>query len=97
LEFRLWGFYADCDGDAVELDQMMRAHVHVESHIQRLKDSGLCRMPFSSFEANQTWLLPVAIAADLVRWLQLLCLDGRWRDAPRRPFAGSSFTHRAVL
>jgi hypothetical protein len=30
----------------------MRAHAHVENHIARLKDSGLCRFPFSSFVAN---------------------------------------------
>jgi len=81
LEFRYWGFYTDCEGDPVELDKMMRAHAHVENHIGRLKDSGLCRMPFTSFEANSTWLLAVTMAADLVRWFQLLCLDGRWRDA----------------
>ena len=80
-EFRYWGFYTDCDGDPVELDAMMRAHAHVENHIQRLKDSGLCRMPFTSFEANSAWLMTVAMAADLVRWFQLLCLDGNWRDA----------------
>ena len=81
LEFRYWGFYTDCDGDPVELDAMMRSHAHVENHIQRLKDSGLCRMPFTSFEANSAWLMTVAMAADLVRWFQLLCLDGNWRDA----------------
>ncbi len=59
----------------------MRAHAHVESHIQRLKDSGLCRFPFASFEANTNWLMTVAMAADLVRWFQLLCFDGSWRDA----------------
>ena len=59
----------------------MRAHAHVEQHICRLKDSGLCRFPFTSFEDNATWLMVVALAADLVRWFQLLCLQGAWRDA----------------
>ena len=54
----------------------MRAHAHVEGHIARLKDSGLCRFPFSSLEANRTWLFCVTAAADLVRWFQLLCCDG---------------------
>jgi hypothetical protein len=80
-EFRYWGFYTDCDGDPVELDLTMRAHAHVEDHIQRLKESGLTRFPFTSFEANANWLMTVAMAADLARWFQLLCLDGRWRDA----------------
>ena len=59
----------------------MRAHAHVEQHIQRLKDAGLCRMPFTSFEANANWMMTVAISADLVRWFQLLCFDGYWVDA----------------
>jgi hypothetical protein len=81
LDYRYWGFYTDQDGDPRDLDVTMRAHAHVESHIQRLKDSGLCRFPFASFEANTNWLMTVAIAADLVRWFQLLCFDGNWKDA----------------
>ena len=60
---------------------MMRQHAHVEQHIERLKDSGLCRLPFSDFEANSTWMTLVMLAADLVRWFQLLCADGSWRSA----------------
>jgi hypothetical protein len=81
LDHRFWGFYTDQDGDPRDLDVTMRAHAHVESHIQRLKDSGLCRFPFVSFEANSNWLMTVALAADLVRWFQLLCFDGTWSDA----------------
>ena len=81
LEFRYWGCYTDAQGSPVELDATMRAHAHVERHIARLKDSGLCRMPFTSFEANANWLMAVAISADLVRWFQLLCFDGTWVDA----------------
>jgi hypothetical protein len=74
----------------------MRAHAHVEDHIRRLKDSGLCRFPFRDLDANRVWLATVAFAADLVRWFQLLCLTGhlaraepktlRWRlwHAPAR-------------
>jgi hypothetical protein len=80
-EFRYWGFYTDCDGDPVKLDLTMRAHAHVEDHIQRLKESGLSRFPFTSYEANANWLMTVAMAVDLVRWFQLLCLDGSWKDA----------------
>ncbi len=81
LDYRYWGFYTDQDGDPRDLDATMRAHAHVESHIQRLKESGLCRFPFASFEANTNWLMTVTLAADLVRWFQLLCLDGSWSDA----------------
>jgi hypothetical protein len=81
LEFRYWGHYSDQDGGPVELDQTMRAHAHVELHIARLKDSGLLAFPFSDLEANRTWMANVMMAADLVRWFQLLCLDGSWAKA----------------
>ena len=81
LDFRYWGFLTDLDGDVRELDQLMREHAHVEDSIARLKDTGLARMPFTSFEANAAWLSVVCLAADLVRWFQLLCLDGPWRSA----------------
>jgi hypothetical protein len=81
LDYRYWGFYTDQDGDPRELDVTMRAHAHVEQHICRLKDSGLTRFPFVSFEANATWMMTVALAADLVRWFQLLCFNGTWTDA----------------
>ena len=79
--YRYWGFYTDAAGTPAQLDQRMRAHAHVESHIQRLKDSGLSAFPFSKFEANATWLMCVALAGDLVRWFQLPCLTGEWQHA----------------
>jgi hypothetical protein len=59
----------------------MRVHAHFESQIQRLKESGLCHFPFTNFEANSNWLMAVALASELVRWFQLLCLEGTWKDA----------------
>jgi hypothetical protein len=94
--YRYWGHWTDQTGDPVDLDVQMRAHAHVENHIRRLKDSGLCRFPFTAAAANQAWLAVVCFAADLVRWFQLLCLTGhlaraepktlRWRlwHAPAR-------------
>ena len=76
LEYRFWGHYTDQEGDPVELDRMMRAHAHVEDFIQRLKDAGLERFPFTDFESNQAWLQTVMWAADLVTWFQTLCLTG---------------------
>jgi hypothetical protein len=95
-QFRYWGHYTDRDGDPVSLDATVRAHAHVEDYIRRLKDSGLCRFPFTSLAANRAWLAIVCFAGDLVRWFQLLCLHGqlaraepkslRWRlwHAPAR-------------
>jgi hypothetical protein len=76
LGFRYWGHYTDQHADPVALDAHMRAHAHVEDHIRRLKDSGLDRFPFVDLDANRARLAIVAFAADLVRWFQLVCLDG---------------------
>lgn len=83
--FRYWGHYTDQTGTPVELDQHMRAHAHVEDHIRRLKASGLERFPFRDLDANRAWLALVGIAADLVRWFQLLCCHGPLaRAEPKR-------------
>jgi hypothetical protein len=85
LDYRFWGHYTDNDGDPVELDRKMRAHAHVEDHIQRLKDSGLERFPFTAWEANQAWLQTVMWATNLATWFQLLCLTGPLAKAkPKR-------------
>jgi len=84
VDYRYWGFYTDQAGDPRDLAVTMRAHTHVEQHICRLKDSGLTRfpfIPFMSFEDNATWLMVVAMAADLVRSFQLVCLRDAWSDA----------------
>ncbi len=76
MEYRFWGHYSDSAGEPVALDAHMRAHAHVEDHIRRLKDSGLCRFPFADLDANRAWMAVVCFASDLVRWFQLLCLAG---------------------
>jgi hypothetical protein len=75
-DYRYWGHYTDQAGTPVELDLSMRAHAHVEEHIQRLKDSGLERFPFTEIDANRTRLAIVAFADSLVRWFQNETLDG---------------------
>ena len=83
--YRYWGHYTDQHGTPIDADLFMRAHAHVEDHIQRLKESGLSRFPFTNLEANQAWLAVVCMAADLVRWFQLICCDTELRDArPKR-------------
>lgn len=81
INYRYWGHWTDQDGDAVTLDATMRAHAHVEDHIRRLKDSGLCRFPFRDLDANRAWLATVCHADTLVRWFQLLCLVGHLASA----------------
>ena len=83
--FRYWGHYTDQTGTPAVLDVVMRAHAHVEDHIRRLKTSGLERFPFASLDANRAWLALVCMAADLVRWFQVLCCTGQLATAePKR-------------
>jgi hypothetical protein len=59
------------------LDACHRVHAHVESGIRRSKALTLTRLPSSKFALNQAWCTLLAIAMDLLAWLQLLALDGR--------------------
>lgn len=63
-------------GDAVALELRHRRHAEVENRIKNLKDCGLERMPFTSFEANAAWMELTLCAADLLAWCQSVCLDG---------------------
>ena len=84
-EYRYWGHYTDATGTPTALDVHMRAHAHVEDHLQRLKDSGLERFPFTDLDANRAWLALVCAAADLVVWFQQLCCTGELAVAePKR-------------
>jgi hypothetical protein len=106
LEYRYWGHYTDQRGNPVDRDVFHRAHAQVEDHIERLKDSGLECLPFTDLDANRAWLVLVCLAADLVRWFQLLCLTGvlqtaepkalRWRlwHAPARQVRSG---HRRIV
>jgi len=63
-------------GDAVQLELRQRRHARVENSIKALRDTGLDRMPFTSFAANQAWMELVLAATDLLAWLRTACLDG---------------------
>lgn len=63
-------------GDPVELEARHRRHAQVENHIRNLKDCGLERMPFTSFDANAAWMEMVLAGADLLAWCQRVCLTG---------------------
>lgn len=71
-------------GDAVALELRHRRHAEVENRIKNLKDCGLERMPFTSFEANAAWMELTLCAADLLAWCQSICLDGELARAEPR-------------
>jgi hypothetical protein len=54
-----------------------RGHAHVESGIRRSKALTLTRLPSFKFALNQAWCTLLALAMDLLAWLQLLALDGK--------------------
>ncbi|MET9915212.1 transposase [Streptomyces sp. NPDC006476] len=59
------------------LDARHRVHAHVESGIRRSKSLTLTRLPSFKFALNQAWCTLLALAMDLLSWLQLLALDGK--------------------
>ncbi|MBV9026839.1 MAG: IS1380 family transposase [Streptomycetaceae bacterium] len=59
------------------LDARHRVHAHVESGIRRSKALTLTRLPSFKFALNQAWCTLLALAMDLLSWLQLLALDGK--------------------
>jgi hypothetical protein len=58
------------------LEARHRAHARVEDRSRCAKDTGLRRMPSREFAINAAWCTAVAIAVELLAWLQLLALDG---------------------
>jgi hypothetical protein len=72
-------------GQLQQLEARHRAHARVEDRIRCAKDTGLRRLPSREFAINQAWCTTVAIACDLIAWLQLLALDGDLaRAEPKR-------------
>jgi len=62
-----------------------RRRARAEDRIRCLKDGGLRNLPLHGFDQNKIWLAVVALAADLLAWMQTLALDGaarRWK--PKR-------------
>jgi Transposase DDE domain group 1 len=73
------------DPDIAYLEARHRGHARVEDRIRAAKDTGLANLPFHAFAANQAWLTLGLMAADLVAWVQRLCLDGELAKAePKR-------------
>jgi hypothetical protein len=71
-------------GDARRLEVRHRRHGEVENRIKNLKDCGLERMPFTSFDANAAWMEMVLAATDLLVWCQQLLLTGELAIAEPR-------------
>src|SRR3954465_10601936 len=63
-----------------DLELRHRRRARVEDRIRCMKDAGLRNLPLHGFDQNRIWLAIVALAADLVAWMQTLALH----DHPAR-------------
>lgn len=56
------------------LDARHRARGRCENRIKTLKNTGLGKLPFFDFAANQAWAHIAVLASNLISWLQLAAL-----------------------
>ena len=57
------------------LEVRHRQRARCEDRIRGLKDTGLRNLPFHGYAQNRIWLEVVALAADLLAWMQTLAFD----------------------
>src|SRR3954463_2587837 len=73
-------------GQLADLELRHRRRARAEDRIRCAKDTGLANLPLHDFAQNQIWCAIVALAADLLAWMQTLALAGhdarRWE--PKR-------------
>lgn len=75
----------DTHPDIARLELRHRRHAQVENRIKNLKDTGLDRLPFHAFDANQVWVELIVVAALLLAAIQTLIDDDELSVAePRR-------------
>jgi Transposase DDE domain group 1 len=59
-----------------DLEVRHRSHARVEDRIRCAKATGLRNLPCKGYQQNKVWLELALTAADLLTWMQALCLDG---------------------
>jgi hypothetical protein len=72
-------------GQLADLELRHRRRVRCEDRIRCAKDTGLRNLPLQGFTQNQIWCEIVALACELLAWMQMPALDGparRWE--PKR-------------
>ncbi|WP_449063362.1 IS1380 family transposase [Planomonospora algeriensis] len=63
-------------GQLADLELRHRRRARCEDRIRCAKDTGLANLPLHDFAQNQIWCELVALACELLAWMQLLALDG---------------------
>jgi hypothetical protein len=72
-------------GQLADLELRHRRRARCEDRIRCAKDTGLRNLPLHGFDQNQIWCELVAMACELLAWMQMLALHGparRWE--PKR-------------
>jgi DDE family transposase len=72
-------------GQLADLELRHRRRARCEDRIRAAKDTGLRNLPLHGYAQNQIWCELVAMASELLAWMQMLALDGparRWE--PKR-------------
>ncbi len=61
-------------GQLADLELRHRRRARAEDRIRCAKDTGLANLPLHDFASNQIWCAIVALAGDLLAWMQTLAL-----------------------
>jgi hypothetical protein len=72
-------------GQLADLELRHRRRARCEDRIRCAKDTGLRNLPLHGYDQNQIWCEIVALACELLAWMQMLALHGaarRWE--PKR-------------
>ena len=72
-------------GQLADLELRHRRRARCEDRIRCAKDTGLRNLPLNGYAQNQVWCEIVALACELLAWMQMLALNGKARRwEPRR-------------
>jgi hypothetical protein len=87
--YRLTAFATNTQmGQHQQLELRHRNRARVEDRVRTGKNCGLAKMPLQSFEQNQIWCEIIALACDILAWMQTIALNGhaarRWEPKTLR-------------
>jgi DDE family transposase len=66
-------------GQLADLELRHRRRARCEDRIRAAKDTGLRNLPLHGYAQNQIWCEVVAMACELLAWMQMLALTGKAR------------------
>ena len=78
-------------GQLADLELRHRRRARCEDRIRYAKDTGLRNLPLHGYAQNQIWCEIVALACELLAWMQMLALD-----RPRPPMGTQAAAAAAV-